>query len=171
MKKTSTLRTVLRRLRPYRGRIALTLIFAMAQVAATLYVPILVGRAIDCIIAPGQVDFDAIASLLVTIAVVTGIGALAFEEINMAGILHCIWPILYVGIFSSGVAYTLQILAQKDSDPTVVTILLSLESVFSVLAGAILLHDTMSGREYLGCVLMFAAVILAQVPLKKRSNV
>ena len=83
MKKTSTLRTVLRRLRPYRGRIALTLIFAMAQVAATLYVPILVGRAIDCIIAPGQVDFDAIASLLVTIAVVTGIGALAQWLMNL----------------------------------------------------------------------------------------
>ncbi|MBQ8396638.1 MAG: ABC transporter ATP-binding protein [Clostridia bacterium] len=83
MKKTSTLRTVLRRLRPYRGRIALTLIFAMAQVAATLYVPILVGRAIDCIIAPGQVDFAAIAALLVTIAVVTGIGALAQWLMNL----------------------------------------------------------------------------------------
>ncbi len=77
MKKTSTLRTVLRRLRPYRLHIALTLILAAAQVAATLYVPILVGRAIDYIVAPGQVDFAAIASLLVTVAVVTGIGALA----------------------------------------------------------------------------------------------
>ncbi len=83
MKNTSTLRTVLRRLRPYRGRIALTLLFAVAQVAATLYVPILVGRAIDCIIAPGQVAFEAIASLLVTIAVVTGIGALAQWLMNL----------------------------------------------------------------------------------------
>ena len=67
-------------------------------------------------------------------------------------------------MLSSGVAYTLQILAQKDSDPTVVSILLSLESVFSVLAGAVILGDRLSGREYLGCVLMFAAVVLAQLP-------
>jgi drug/metabolite transporter (DMT)-like permease len=72
-----------------------------------------------------------------------------------------------VGIFSSGVAYTLQILAQKDSNPTVVSLLLSLESVFATLAGAVLLHDRMSGREYLGCVLMLAAVVLAQLPEPK----
>ena len=57
--------------------------------------------------------------------------------------------------------YSLQILAQKDSNPTVVTILLSLESVFAVIAGAIILHQQMSARQYLGCVLMFVAVVLA----------
>ena len=67
-------------------------------------------------------------------------------------------------MFSSGVAYTLQILAQKDSNPTVVTILLSLESVFAVISGAIILHQQMTAREYIGCVIMFAAVILAQIP-------
>lgn len=77
----------------------------------------------------------------------------------------CLWPILYVGIFSSGVAYTLQILAQKESDPTVVSLLLSLESVFATLAGALILHDQMSGKEYFGCVLMLAAVVLAQLPV------
>ena len=77
----------------------------------------------------------------------------------------CLWPILYVGIFSSGVAYTLQILAQKDSNPTVVSLLLSLESVFATLAGALILHDQMSGKEYFGCVLMLAAVVLAQLPV------
>lgn len=84
-------------------------------------------------------------------------------------ILGCTLPILYVGIFSSGVGYTLQILAQKDSNPTVVTILLSLESVFAVIAGAIILHQQMSLREYIGCALMFIAVVLAQVqfPAKK----
>lgn len=97
-------------------------------------------------------------------AVVSAIGAAIFETVDWAGIWHCILPILYVGVFSSGVAYTLQILAQKDSDPTVVSILLSLESVFSVIAGAVILGDKLSGREYLGCVLMFAAVILAQIP-------
>ena len=78
----------------------------------------------------------------------------------------CVGPILYLGIFSSGVAYTLQILAQKDSNPTVVSLLLSLESVFAVLAGAVILYDRMSGKEYLGCVLMLIAVGLAQLPGK-----
>ena len=78
----------------------------------------------------------------------------------------CVGPILYLGIFSSGVAYTLQILAQKDSNPTVVSLLLSLESVFAVLAGAVILHNRMSGKEYLGCVLMLIAVVLAQLPGK-----
>ncbi len=98
-------------------------------------------------------------------SVVTSIFAMP----EWAGIWGCMLHILYVGVFSSGVAYTLQILAQKGSNPTVVTILLSLESVFAVLAGAIILHQSMTGREYLGCVLMFAAVILAQIeiPTKK----
>ena len=103
-----------------------------------------------------------------TAAIVSGIGAAIFETVSWAGIWQCILPILYVGVFSSGVAYTLQILAQKDSDPTVVSILLSLESVFSVLAGALILGDKLSGREYLGCVLMFAAVILAQLPSPRK---
>jgi len=74
---------------------------------------------------------------------------------------------MYMGVFSSGVAYTLQILAQKNANPTVVTILLSLESVFGTIAGAVLLGERLSGREYLGCVLMLIAVILAQLPTKK----
>ena len=82
----------------------------------------------------------------------------------VAGLLACIGPVLYVGIFSSGVGYTLQILAQKDSNPTVVSLLLSLESVFATVAGALILGDRMSGKEYLGCVLMLAAVVLAQLP-------
>ena len=83
---------------------------------------------------------------------------------DWAGLLACIGPVLYVGIFSSGVGYTLQILAQKDSNPTVVSLLLSLESVFATVAGALILGDRMSGKEYLGCVLMLAAVVLAQLP-------
>jgi len=102
--------------------------------------------------------------------VISTVLSLLFETVSMANVLRCVWPILYVAVFSSCVAYTLQILAQRDSDPTVVTLLLSLESVFSVLAGAILLHDRLSGREYFGCVLMFAAVVLAQIPLKRRKR-
>ena len=97
------------------------------------------------------------------------LGMAIFEHPDWSAILSCALPILYVGIFSSGVAYTLQILAQKDSNPTVVTLLLSMESVFAVISGAIILHQRMTGREYLGCVLMLIAVILAQIPfpLKK----
>ena len=73
-------------------------------------------------------------------------------------------------VFSCGVGYTLQILAQKGSNPTVVTILLSLESVFAVIAGAVVLHQQMTAREYLGCVLMFAAVILAQIPMPQKKK-
>ena len=82
---------------------------------------------------------------------------------------EAIIPILYTGVMSSGVGYTLQILAQKGSNPTVVTILLSLESVFAVIAGAIILHQSMTPREYLGCVLMFLAVVLAQIPLPAKA--
>ena len=85
-------------------------------------------------------------------------------------VASCAGPILYAGLLSSGVGYTLQILAQKDSNPTVVSLLLSLESVFATLAGAVVLHDQMSGREYLGCVLMLAAVILAQLPDRRRQE-
>lgn len=96
--------------------------------------------------------------------VLSGVGMLLTETPSLEAIIACIGPILYVGIFSSGVAYTLQILAQKDSNPTVVSLLLSLESVFATLAGAMILHDRMSGKEYFGCVLMLAAVVLAQMP-------
>lgn len=78
-------------------------------------------------------------------------------------------PLLYAGIMSCGVAYTLQIIGQKGVNPTVASLLLSLESVFSVLAGWILLHEKLGLREILGCVLIFAAIILAQLPSKQKS--
>lgn len=96
--------------------------------------------------------------------------ALFFDTISLQVLLDCIWPLLYVGVFSCGVGYTLQILAQKDSNPTVVTILLSMESVFAVIAGAVVLHQQMTGREYLGCVLMLAAVVLAQIPMPQKKE-
>lgn len=101
-------------------------------------------------------------------AVLSAAGMLLTEQPTLSGLTASVWPILYVGVLSSGVAYTLQIVAQKGSDPTVVSLLLSLESVFAVLAGAVVLHDRMSGREYFGCVLMLAAVVLAQLPDRKR---
>lgn len=75
-------------------------------------------------------------------------------------------PILYAGFLSCGVAYTLQIVGQQGLNPTIASLLMSLESVFSVIAGWIILHETMGGRELLGCALIFAAVVLAQIPLE-----
>ena len=83
-----------------------------------------------------------------------------------SAILDCWIPILYAGVLSCGVAYTLQILAQKHTDPTVASLLLSLESVFAAIAGAIILHEQLAPRELAGCVLMFAAIIIAQLPSK-----
>ena len=114
------------------------------------------------------VELSCAQFLVVT--VLSSIGMLAAEQPSWEALRRCAWPILYVGIFSSGVAYTLQILAQRDSNPTVVSLLLSLESVFATLAGALLLGDRMSGREYLGCVLMLTAVVLAQIPARKRGT-
>jgi len=101
------------------------------------------------------------------VAVLSSLCMAATETPTVAGITACIWPLLYVAVFSSCVAYTLQIIAQKGANPAVVSLLLSMESVFAVLGGAVLLHERLSGRELLGCVLMMAAVILAELPEKK----
>lgn len=75
--------------------------------------------------------------------------------------------ILYAGVMSSGVAYTLQIVGQKGFNPTIASLLMSLESVFSVLAGWAILHQKLSARELIGCLMVFIAVILAQIPMNE----
>ncbi len=102
----------------------------------------------------------------ITVTLESGIIMLFTEQPTLTGIMGCFWQIMYVGVFSSAVAYTLQILAQKGSNPTVVSLILSLESVFATIAGAIFLHEVMEGPEYFGCVLMLIAVVLAQLPAK-----
>lgn len=79
-------------------------------------------------------------------------------------------PIMYVGVLSCGAAYTLQIVAQADTDPTIASMILCLESVFAVLAGIVLLGEAMSLRETFGCIIMFAAIIVAQLPGKPKEN-
>ena len=95
--------------------------------------------------------------------------AFIFENPNLGAILSGWLPILYAGVMSCGVAYTLQIIGQKNMDPTVASLILSLESVFSVLAGWVLLNQKLSIRELFGCVLMFLAIILAQLPERTKS--
>ena len=106
-----------------------------------------------------------------TVAILSTILMFAFETPSLPLILKHWAPLLYIGVFSSGIAYTLQIIAQKDANPTVVTLLLSLESVFAVLTGWLLLGDTLSTREICGCILMFSAVTLANLPIKPLSRI
>ena len=103
-------------------------------------------------------------------AVFSTVFALLIEHPHWAQIRSALLPILYAGIFSSGVGYTLQILSQKNLHPTVASITMSLESVFSAVFGWILLHEALNGREILGCLLMFSAIILAQLPSKGQNN-
>lgn len=102
-----------------------------------------------------------------TAAIISAVPTLLWEQPVLTEILQAWQPVLYAGVMSCGVAYTLQIIAQKNADPTVASLLLSLESVFSVLAGWVLLGQGLSLKELFGCVLIFCAIILAQLPEKK----
>lgn len=92
------------------------------------------------------------------------IAALLLENPTPALFWDARLPILYAGVLSSGVGYTLQIIAQKHVSPTLASLIMSLESVFSVLAGWLLLDQSLSARELFGCALVFAAILLAQLP-------
>ena len=89
---------------------------------------------------------------------------LLFENPSIAMILSAAGPILYTGIMSTGVGYTLQIVGQKGLNPTVAALILCLESVFSALSGYLFLHQVLTTRELIGCALMFIAIVLAQLP-------
>lgn len=95
----------------------------------------------------------------------------ALETPKIGNLLAGWLPLLYAGVFSCGVGYTLQIIAQKNMNPAIASLILSLESCFSVLAGWLILGEKMSVRETVGCVLMFTAIILAQLPKKKEREV
>ena len=106
----------------------------------------------------------------ITACLCTWVLALLWEEPTWAKIVSAAVPIAYCGVMSGGVAYTLQILAQRDTDPTVAALILSLESVFAVIGGAIMLHERMSPRELIGCLVMFIAIILVQIPLPEKKT-
>ncbi len=91
------------------------------------------------------------------------------ETVTLSGIRAALIPLLYAGVLSGAVGYTLQIIGQRDVNPTVASLIMCLESVFAVLGGALLLGERLSSREAFGCLIMFTAVILAQLsPLIKR---
>lgn len=89
--------------------------------------------------------------------------AFIFEQPSVTEIVNGIMPLLYVGVMSSGVAYTLQILGQKNAEPTLASLIMSLESAVSVLGGWIILNQRLTGKELLGCFLMFVAVVGVQI--------
>lgn len=100
--------------------------------------------------------------------ILSGVMMLLTETPSLDNILEAWMPVLYAGVLSCGVAYTLQIVGQKDFNPTIASLILSLESVFSALAGWVILNQALSKRELTGCVLIFCAIILAQIPMRKK---
>ena len=101
----------------------------------------------------------------------SAVGMLLFEAPDWGSILQCWWPIVYAGVFSGGVAYTFQIIGERDVQPTLASLLMSLESVFAALFGWLLLDQTLSTRELFGCAVMFAAIILSQLPERRKGAV
>jgi drug/metabolite transporter (DMT)-like permease len=133
------------------------LLFSFHILAVDHYSPLVDGICLSCI-------------QFLVCGVLSCICALIFEAPKLSAICAAWQPILYAGALSCGVAYTLQILGQKDLDPTVASLIMSLESCISVLAGWLLLGQHLSGKELFGCVLMFGAIILAQLPDKKQNT-
>jgi len=100
-------------------------------------------------------------------AVLSLFGALLFEKSTLAGLRGALWPLLYGGLLSVGLAYTLQVVAQRDAKPAHAAILLSFESVFAALGGAVILSESLGARGILGCCLMFSGVLVSQLWPKK----
>ncbi len=106
----------------------------------------------------------------VVAAVLGGAAAFVFETPTAGKLMAAAVPILYAGILSGGVAYTLQMFAQKFTEPTVASLILSLEAVFGVLGGWLILKEVMTPREVLGSAVVFAAIILVQIPLPEKKK-
>ncbi len=117
-------------------------------------------------------DYDGVqysTIQMLTAGLISLVCMFIFEEPTISGIWAARGSIAYAGIMSCGVAYTFQIIGQKDTHPTVASILMSLESVFAVLGGALMLSQIPTVNEFLGCGLMLAATILSQIDIKKKA--
>lgn len=118
----------------------------------------------------GKLDGVRLSSMqFLVVGLISTVVMLWKESPDLQSILQCWLPICYAGILSAGVGYTFQILGQVHTDPTVASLLMSMESVFAMLFGWLLLNQRLSGVEMIGCVLVFAGVILAQIPGKKET--
>lgn len=103
-------------------------------------------------------------------SVLSLLAAVLFEEITLSAIGATAIPILYAGVFSAGVAFTLQIICQRTSPPAHAAIVMSLETVFAALAGGLILHERLNARDLLGCALMFMGLVVVQLPLLRSSR-
>jgi drug/metabolite transporter (DMT)-like permease len=128
------------------------LLFAFQIMAVDHYSPLLDGVRLSM-------------AQFITVAAWSTVFAFLFETPRWADISANALPLLYCGLFSSGIAYTLQIVGQKGLNPAIASLAMCLESVFGALGGWALLRQTLTARESFGCVLIFAAVVLAQLPL------
>ena len=129
------------------------LVFTIHIMVIDYFSPKANGVTLSCI----QFLFSGIVSLIF---------AFLFETPQISAVVSGIVPVLYAGVMSCGVAYTLQIIGQKHVEPAIASLILSLESLISVLAGWLILHEVLSGKEMLGSLLMFLAVIMVQLPKK-----
>lgn len=130
-----------------------SLVFSFHILLVDHFSPLVDGMRLSCL------------QFLVPGVLCTAVG-LVLERPTLADLLAGWAPVLYLGVLSCGVGYTLQILSQKGLDPTLASLVMSLESVFSVLGGWLILHQALSLREGVGCCLLFAAIVLAQLPGK-----
>lgn len=133
------------------------LVFSVQILAVSHFSPRVDGVRLSCI------QFLVVAVLNAPLMCV-------FEQPSLPAIWDNAGAVLYAGLLSSGVGYTLQIVAQKDTEPTVASLLMSLESVFALLAGWLLLHDRLSTVEWIGCALLFGAILLTQCPCAQRRS-
>lgn len=132
--------------------------FALHILIIDHYAENLNGVKVSCIQFFGVSVFSLIAAII------------SNEVITLHSIVSAYFPILYTGIFSCGVAYTLQIIGQKGVNPTLASLILSLESTIAVIAAFIILHQTLSIRELIGCLFVFSSIILAQLPSKQKGD-
>ena len=143
------------------------LFFAIQILIVDYYSPLVDGVRLSCI----QFAVCAVLGLIPTCCVDIG---LSQESLQAWLPLLASWDawgsLLFAGVMSSGVAFTLQIIAQNGLNPTVASLIMSLESVFAVLAGWLILQERMTRREIMGCVLIFGAIVLAQIPMKRYSK-
>ena len=103
-------------------------------------------------------------------AIISGVFMLFTEELSFEAIISCWFPLVYAGVLSMGVAYTLQIVGQKQLEPTTASLLMSFESVFAAISGWLLLNESFTLTEGIGCLLVFCAIILSQIPTKVKKT-
>jgi drug/metabolite transporter (DMT)-like permease len=112
----------------------------------------------------GEYDSVKLACIeFLTVTVTSGIVMFAIEDVKMSSIMAAMIPLLYAGVLSGGVAYTIQIICQSRIEPYVASLLMSGEAMFSVLGGFLILHQKLTLREMIGSVLMFAAILIVQI--------